>query len=362
MSSDSTAADRRIMTQLGEAHRIPLVNLREGDFGVLVGFPVAGLLTGSVLFDPLVVPLALVGLVVGVAAVYAAPRHLTASAWLRDVGRYLLCRPRYTLSQPAGADHSGTDGESVPYTPFIPDERTQDLTTVARAWPGTGVIEREDGALEAFIAVTPGNMDFAMSGDWERLQTTAARFANNDLEFPLTVHTTTRAFPADRLVDRLADRQADPDVTSNDAFAALLREYRDRRPAELADTTRHRYYLGVTVTPSDVASRRPGESSVRDRLTAIPIAGVVVAAFLSRPTGNEPASRRQAMYDRLCDRLHTLEQDLVEPMADWEHRRLSTLELFVLAAEFWNGREYDDAERLLATAPAPGRARRREDD
>ena len=348
------------MTQFGEARRIPLVNVREGDFGVLLGFPIAGLLTGSLLWNPLVLPLTLVGVVAGVTTVYAAPRHRTAWGWLKDVGRYTLMRPRYTLSRPEGATHEGTDATRT-YSPFIPDERTQDLTNVARAWPGTGVIEREDGALEAFIEVTPANMDFAMSGDWEAVQQAGERFANGSVRFPLTIHTTTRAFPGKQLVERLTERRADPDVVENDAFAALLAEYRERRPAELADTRQHGYYLGVSVHQSDLTRTGAGEPTPSERLAEFPIFGVLISPLVSRRSAPTQARRRQELYDRLRERLQIVESEFIEHVDEWESRRLSTLELFVLTATFWNGTEYDEAERLLAREPAVGTATRREE-
>ncbi|WP_277554061.1 hypothetical protein [Halobaculum limi] len=360
MSSDVTAADRRIVTQLGEARRIPLLNVREGDFGVLVGFPIAGLLVGSLLWNPLVLPLTLVGVIVGVATVYAAPRHRTAWGWLQDIGRYYLWRPRYTLSRPAGATHEGTDGGRT-YAPFTPDERTQDLTNVARAWPGTGVIEREDGALEAFIEVTPANMDFAMSGDWEAVQRAGERFANGSLRFPLTVHTTTRAFPGNQLVERLTQRRADPDIVENEAFEALLAEYRERRPADLADTRQHRYYLGVGVQPSDLGRTRQGEPTPSERLADFPVFGMLLSPLISRRSTPTPARRRQELYDRLRERLRVVESEFIEHVDEWESRRLSTLELFVLTTTFWNGTEYDTAARLLAREPALATATRREE-
>ena len=49
MSHDDSSATRRIMSQLGEPRTVPLLNVTEGDVGVLVGLPVAGLLVAGVL-------------------------------------------------------------------------------------------------------------------------------------------------------------------------------------------------------------------------------------------------------------------------------------------------------------------------
>ena len=129
MSSDTSAAARRIMDELGEEQRIPLFNVKQGNVGVLFGFPIAGLLLGSLISHALVLPLILVGVTLGVATTYAAPPHLTAWTWLRDATHYYLFRPRMTLSQPADAAHDSTEGGLVhpERTNAGPDERPAGL-------------------------------------------------------------------------------------------------------------------------------------------------------------------------------------------------------------------------------------------
>ena len=173
----------------------------------------------------------------GVATVYAAPPHLTAWAWTRNLLRYYLLRPRVTHSHPPESEHAPTEGGFVEHTPYTPTERTQDLTNVARAWPGVGAVERTDGTFEAFLEVHPDTMDFAMSGDWASVQQTAAEFANTELDFPLTMHATTRSFPVEDVVAQLDARLENPGADDADQFRALIEEYRDRRP--------------TCVTPSD---------------------------------------------------------------------------------------------------------------
>ena len=352
MASDTSAAGRRIMNRLGEETRIPLFNVEEGNVGVLFGFPIAGLLLGSLISNVLVVPLVLIGVTLGVAITYAAPPHLTAWTWLRDVTRHYLLRPEMTLSQPADADHASTEGGIVQYTPFTPSERTQDLTTVRRAWPGAGAIERTDGTMEAFLEVAPANMDFAMSGDWQAVQAAGEAFANSELRVPLTLHTTTRPFPAEQLVEQLEDRLDDPDVESNPTFETLLEEYRHQRPTELADTRQHRYYLGVEVSPLEVYNRYGQEPTPGEKLTEIPVLGILFTPFVTRRADFAATERRQAMFEKLDERVRTVRTEFVEDVAGWSATRLSTLDLFVLAAEFWNGEEYEGTERLLRTEPA----------
>jgi hypothetical protein len=360
MSSDTSAAGRRIMNRLCEPRRIPILNVEEGDVGVLIGFPIAGLFLGSLLSNILVFPLVLVGLTIGVATLYAAPPHLSAWTWLQDVTRYYLLRPEITLSQPVTADHESTKGGLVQYTPFTPSERTQDLTSVRRAWPGTGAVERDDGSMEAFVEVAPANMDFAMSGDWQSIQEAGEAFANTELHFPLTMYATTRSFPAERLVQQLEDRLNDTDVASNPAFEHLLEEYQEQRPAELDDTREHHYYLGVEVSPLEVYNRYSQEPTPGEKLTRIPILGFLFTPFVTRRENLEAVERRQAMFEKLDERIRTVRTEFVEDVPGWSATRLSTLEVFVLAAEYWNGEEYEDGDRLLRTQPAVGESRRRD--
>jgi hypothetical protein len=349
------------MDQLGETYRIPILNVSEGDVGVLLGPPIVGLFLGTTLGGVIVVPAALLGLLLGGIVVAAAPAHLSAWAWVRTVGRYYLLRPTWTLARPAGSVHDATQGGAVQYTPFDPAERTQDLTAIRRAWPGAGAVECEDGAMEAVIEVSPANMDFAMSDDWAAVQAAGETFANTELEFPLTIHATTRPFPAERLVAQLDDRLDDPDVQAAPALAELITEYRETRPTELADTRQHRHYLGVKVTPSEVASRYERARTPGERLATLPIIGVLLGPFITRRQDHTAAERRQAMFERLDKRLRTVRTEFVEDVTGWSATRLSTLELFVLAAEFWNGTAYDEAttERLVRT-DAGLAARRRE--
>ena len=147
MSTDQDAAARRIMDQFGEESRIPYLNIEEGDVGMLIAFPIIGLfIAGLTGIESLALPFVAGGLGFGVAVIYVSPTHLNAWTWTKDVYRYLK-RPQVTFSAPADADTSTNESERnqgglANYTPFKPDERTQDLTNIKRAWPGAGAIHR----------------------------------------------------------------------------------------------------------------------------------------------------------------------------------------------------------------------------
>ena len=361
MSNDQGAAERRIMNRLGEDNRLPIVNIREGDIGILLGFPVAGLLLGTGTgMDLLGVALLVVGFFLAVVTVYAAPPQLTAWEWLRIIARYVFKRPRVTHSYRAAEPNDSTEGGLIEYTPFTIDESTQELTNVKLAWPGADAIERSDGTMEAFIELEPSNMDFAMSDDWMKVQRRAETFANNELDFPITLYATTRSFPAEQLVEQLDNRLDDPDVESNPVFQELLEEYRNQRPDDLADARQPHYYLGVEVDRMAVYHRYEEELTPGEKLTQFPIVGFLFNPFVRRREDFSEAELRAAMFEKLDDRIRTLRSEFVEKVPGWSARRLSTVELFVLNTEFWNGEEYSEevAERLLREQPVLSRTKR----
>ena len=370
--ADREAASRRIMDELGEENRVPIVNVDEGDVYVLLGFPIAGLLVGGFSgIDALVFPLVLGGVALGVASVYASPSHLSAATWLTDVYRYYCKRPRVTYSVPEKDEHAHNhsnstknEGGLVNYTPFAPDERTQDLTTIERAWPGARTVQRTDGTMEAFLEIDPGNMDFAMSGDWAHVQDVAAEFANKELDYNLKFHATTRSFPVEDLITQIDERLEDDDVSENPIFEELLTEYREQRPRDLDSAQQIRYFIGVEVNPLEVYNRYRDEQSPAEKLTTLPVIGFLFNPFVTRREDLSDAEVRAKMFDKLDRRCRAVQTELVQNAPGWSARRLSTVELFVLAMDFWNGEEhdYDDASTAVREQPVLGHQRRADDE
>ncbi|MWV38817.1 hypothetical protein [Natrialba sp. INN-245] len=369
--TDRDAAARRIMNELGEENRIPIVNIDEGDVYVLLGLPIASLLLGGLIgVDGLVLPLVLIGITLGVASVYASPPHLSAATWLTDLYRYYCKRPRVTYSVPENDEHIREDSNSVRneggvinYTPFAPDERTQDLTNIERAWPGAGAVQRADGSMEAFLELEPGNMDFAMSGDWARIQELGSEFANKELDSPLKFHATTRSFPVADLITQIDKRLTDDDVSDNPIFEELLEEYRAQRPRDLDGAQQIRYFLGVEVNSLEVYNRYRDEQSPAERLMTLPVIGFLFNPFVTRRENFSDAELRAEMFEKLDRRCRAIQTELVQKAPGWSARRLSTVELFVLAMDFWTGEEheYDEAANAVREQPVVSSQRREND-
>ena len=370
MSSDHNAAARRIMDQFGEESRLPYLNIDEGDVGVLIAFPIIGLfIAGFAGVESLALPFVASGFGLGVAVIYVSPGHLSAWTWTKDVYRYAK-RPRITFSVPEQPDSSPNkidrnEGGLAAYTPFKSDERTQDLTNVKRAWPGAGAIQRGDGTMESFIEITPGNMDFAMSRDWARLQKAGEEFANKGLDSKLKFYVTTRSFPVERITETIEKRLKDDEVKQNPIFRELLEEYREKRTEEMRDggIQQIRYYIGVRVTPLEVYDRYRDEGTPAEKLTRFPIIGFLFNPFVTRREGLRSVERQARMFERLDSRVNDLRAEFIQQASGWSARRLSTVELFVLNMDFWNGREhdYDDADRVVREQPIIGHARREDE-
>lgn len=344
--SEIDPATRRIMHQLGEARRIPYLNVEEGDVGVLLGFPIGGLFLAG-LFDSegLALPLMLGGLALGGAVIVVTPSHQNAWSWLTTLARYGK-RPRVTRHAAFDAEvASRTDSETGwrRVVPVTVDEQTQDLVNVERAWPGAGAIERPDGTMEAYLELSPDNMDFAMADDWAALQRAGEEFANTELEWPLKFHATTRSFPVDRLTRQLDRRLDDEDVAQNPIFQSLLDEYRETRPRDMRERgiQEMRYYLGVSVHRRDVYTRYQDAATPIEKLAGVPIVGVVFRPFITRREDFSEAELRAELFEKLDERIETVRAELIHQMPGWSARRLDTVELFVRTLEFWSGEEHD---------------------
>ncbi|WP_089699607.1 hypothetical protein [Halogranum gelatinilyticum] len=370
MSMDQDTAARRIMNQFGEESRIPYLNIEEGDVGVLIAFPIIGLfIAGLSGIESLALPFVAGGLGFGVAVIYVSPDHLNAWTWTKDVYRYAK-RPRVTFNAPE--EPKSTTNETVRnegglanYTPFKPDERTQDLTNVKRAWPGAGAIQRVDGTMEAFIEINPGNMDFAMSDDWAKLQEASKEFANKELDSKLKFHATTRSFPVEQITETIEERLNDEDVKQNPILQELLEEYRETRPKEMRDRgiQQVRYYIGVEVAPIEVYDKYRDEGTPAEKLTQFPVIGFLFNPFVTRREDLTAVEKRAQMFKKLDSRVNDVRTEFIQQASGWSARRLSTVELFVLNMDFWNGQEHthDDATRVVREQPIIGRSRREDE-
>ena len=371
MDHEDFDSSRRVMNRIGSDNYLPYVNVKQADASAFAGPPIIGLLVVGLLAPPQYTSVGMLmgfglGVVAGTALVWSAPDHLTAVTWARDLLRYYCVEPDRSLSSSPASDAPAAEGAPTDWAPFSPDKSTQELTGIRRAWPGAGTVERQDGSMEAFIEVTPDNRDLAMEDEWEAAQQLGHQFASSErIDFDLTVHATTRPFPAEEMVATLDDRLGDDDVKNRPILEDLLREYRERRPAELQHVHKIHYYIGVEVAPVEAYHDQRTEPTPLERLAKLPVLGMLVTPLITRQKDLTDQELHERMLDRLAQRIEAVDDTLVRPQKGWTARRLSTIELFALCLDFWNGTEYareTEPKHVLSSVPYTAQQRREAGD
>ncbi|WP_142860711.1 hypothetical protein [Salinigranum halophilum] len=232
----------------------------------------------------------------------------------------------------------------------LPHDAATEHTQVEALHLGDGVIERTDGALVGFIAVTPPPMALATNAEWRRKANGFRDFLNAVVEFPIQVYSTTRPFPVDAYLQQYESRLDDPSVESNPRLAKLIDEYvswyRDSRTTR--ELTCRDHYVVVSVAPSEVRFERDG---LVGTLSSIAVIGGIIERFAPRPDGE-----RQAMVDALSDRLTRVEHGLSQ-IEGCDARRLDVSEATELIATFWEGEEvrYGETQHAIAGRCLNGR-------
>jgi len=380
MSSDSTStssatddssesldelAERYTVDRIGEQSTIPYFGVRSSDVWVIAGTTftatvfasIGGLGWGSLVVGFLTLTL-------GLYLFYVTPPHTPISSWVANMWRYVK-RPGVTYSAAADSDsEERNEGGAANKTPFTPDERTEDLTGIRRAWVGDAAVLRRDARLEGAIEINAGNMDFAPAPKWRDLKEIGQEFVNKHTHSELKLHITTQEFGLESLTDRLEQRLEDPEIQSRSTLAALLEEYRERRPRQMADEglQQHRIFLMVTVNPREIEDSHTGESTPAEKTAQIPLIGRLLGRVPGTEAGQSQTlsdlEQHNQMVEKLDKRLETIREELVRGEPKWSATRVSTIELFQLEAGFWNGRQVDENaidKTLREPAAATGR-------
>ncbi len=285
--------------------------------------------------------LSAVALIVGAAAVYATPDHLTASEW---VSAYF-----HRLRRPNEVEHVRYDFDSAREQTDFPesgihelDERTQELTDVARIHPRRDAVERIDGAFVGAVRVEPANMALATDRRWQENVSAFADFFNNSVEWPLQMYSTTTEFPVEDYLRRRERRLEDDDVVGNPVFRQLIEEWLDWYPRELEarGTNLREHYIIVPVRPDEAVQVGGETGGVLDSLSELPVVGGVFGALAS-DDGLSDEERRARALDELDERLRMVENEGVQNLDGCRAHRVETPELVRLLSEFWEGEPAD---------------------
>lgn len=272
------------------------------------------------------VPLAGLGVTIGVLFVYLTPTYLTSLDWVETFLRY-----RRSEKQLAHED-------------------AKEYTQIERVYPDRGAIERTDGAFVGMVRVEPPSMALATDQEWHEKADAFQDFLNTVVEFPIQIYSTTRAFPAEDYLAHYEARLDDPDVQANPQLAALIDHYVDWYAADLDERrmTIRDHYVIVTVRPDAVQFE---QESPAQKLAAVPLVGLFVRAWLAPRIEAQQA----AMFDALDERLRRVETGLRE-IDGCNASRVAVEDATALVGEFWAGEEpaYGDRAAVLRTRPLVG--------
>jgi len=345
-------AARRMVREFTKQDYLPVLGWRREDgwfvmYGIIGGFLLGTASTSLTGIGALLWPMVAVGTIAALSAIAANPTQRTTGTWVRLAIRNRL-KPSivYAASADSDADARNTGG----YTPFKPDERTQDWTGIERVLAGEKAVYREDQKLEGFIELIPDAMDFAESDEWRARQQIAYQFVNEPVDGELTFHATTEPFDLDDFIDRLEDRQTDADISGRPVMRALASEYADKRPEQMRERGVHqlRYYLGVTVDEQEVVETTGREPTALERLGQTPLIGVLAAPFIDTTADYSTSEREQEMIRELNNRLENIRTSFAGKLPGYTARRLTSVELLTLNARYWNGNDgiYDTLENI----------------
>jgi hypothetical protein len=360
--SEVSLAERRVMRTIGTESYVPILGIRRSELWLVLYLVIGGGALGGVLNDLTGLSVLFqigvaVGLLLSVTLITASPTGMGTTKWLRIAIRYAL-RPKVVYAASAAAsDSERNEGGVLNFTPFTPDDRTQDYTGVKEAYPGASAVMRDDYQMEAFVEVVPDNMDFATEEEWRAKQQIAKRFANHSQKGELKFHATTREFDLDRVVERLEERSVQRDIQARPVMRALVDEYRTRKPQEMREqgVQQVSFYLGVTVDEHDVEDTYQDEPTPIEKLSRLTVLGALFSPFVERAADLPEEERQARMIDELDNRIQTLRNELTQKVPGWTDRRLSTVEMLTLNARYWNGdneETYDALERIVGGGPA----------
>jgi hypothetical protein len=362
-SATDELSKRRIMDRIGTEDLIPVLKVSYSEGAMLLSCVLAPFVVGEALGIGTVVQITLsaFGLGLAVTLVRATPPHMESKDWLAAMGSY-LCYPDqvYSASESAPREQKNEGGIGRRIG-FVSDDRTEDYTEIEEGWLGSKAVLRDDGVIEGWIEVDPGNMDFAMPGDWAEMQALGHQLANTAVVdwSQLKFHATTTEFDISVVIDRLEDRETDDDIERNPVLQELLREYRTERPERFRErgTQQLSFFFGVTVHEGEVGSTTGAKTSL-ERMAETPLIGYLFRPFVTTSEQLSETEQHTKMLHTLDSRLTTI-MKLTQAQEDYAARRLSTAEILALQGMYYNGIEtsYADFEQLVRTTPAIQSAR-----
>jgi len=340
--STTNSGGRTTLESLTQPNEIPYIGIEAPDFWAVAGSAGVGItMTALLELGVFGIMLTIFLTVASGTLVYVTPSYLNVRQWLKTATHY--------MKQPSEINNisdAALEANDNIIQQYQMDKTTQDSTHIKRFYPARDALERDDGQLVGAVKLEPPNMDFADPEDWAQVTNTCADWVNKNLDFDVQVYATTRTFPIGEYIDSLVDRLDDPDVNENPVLHALIEEQIQNRPQQLEEsgTELVHFYLIVPVDRAEVINPEGGDKTALEKLAEIPFLGILFAAFASYREDLTEQKRRARMFDKLNDRLQTVESDLVQEISGFDSRRVTVEEWLAMNEHFWEGIEPDFEE------------------
>ncbi len=346
--AEEPTPDRGIINEQGVEKKIPLLGWRQSDTLFVLALTIFGFLLGLE-YQYIWVLTTGIGLITGLVIVYAKPSSLNIFEAVKIGVEYLL-RPKIIRSASKSSDPEARNkGGLLDNTPFQPEERSQDLTTVKLAFPGESAVLTEDGRMERMIEIRGESMDFAPPEVWGGRQEIGQELANRVDADRLKIHFDNMDFEFGKVVERLEKRLEDPDIKSSPAARQLLKEYYNERPKKMEEQglQESRFFVVLAVAKKDVSVGYTDEPTLVEKLSNVPLVGSVVKRVTSYESSEESAtSKKEELHKKMIDELDELsrqvEDNYITSTDGYTYKRLSSVEMMVLLARFNNKPDIDE--------------------
>ncbi|MFH5802371.1 hypothetical protein [Haladaptatus sp. CMAA 1911] len=262
--------------------------------------------------------IAVVLLLVTAAIIYIAPRNLQAPhKWLVSIAQYYRAPETMTVFS------------------NDPHQNSASLTNVGKIRAESAAIQRaDDRSLVAGVSVTPANMALATDSEWNSMANNF-RDTLDAIEFPLQIHSSSRAIDPERIAGVYTDRLTDPDVQAIPALQEVVETYRDELPREFEQrgTSIRQYQILVEVSELDVQLDSHGRLS---KLADLPGIGMFLSEILGVTSGMSAADIEREQVQELRERLLTVRR-AINSLDGCSASILTADELADLVEEHWSG-------------------------
>jgi len=291
---------------------------------------------------------------IGVVTLVTTPSHYTPREWA-----LLHLRHRFqaneVIHQEQAHEHENRETTEeqdmgVVASAIGSTQRTQDVTHVEEILSSSysengGVVRLTNGDVAGAIKVEPTNLSLATSQQWGRAVAELTSIANT-IDHPIKIYHTTQDFDVGQYLEPFSQRLTDEDVRSSPVLDALLRDFLEWYPEELAmqGTKQSKFYVVVGVSEGEVTSTARSES-VTDQLADTPGFSLI---FSSDDEELHESVIRGRQREQLYRRVESVEQQ-VRKIEGVEGEILPAEDHAALIAESWQRTEYEPGGELEPT-------------